>query len=399
MAKRILLLFLGLCLGLTLTEFIARWTYPSYANGVKLFHLMESERGKFCQYDPALGWDGTPNASGDFEWIDCHSFVRQNQYGYRSSAYPFARSDKKRVLVLGDSFVWGFGVDNEDMFPRLVEKESSPSQEIISMGVSGYGTDQELLLYHHKAHTWKPDTVWLAVNFLTDLYDISDAVRYGYPKPLFRVDDKNRLTLLNVPVAKRPQPWSDPAQSISARVQHVWADRIHRSALACLALTALAQNPTWRETLEKNGLVLPLSAGYDWEKALYTVPYDPSQEKQWALLTRLTAELSKEVTANGGRLVLVLVPSIVQVYPQQWDSFIKRSLPGPGKRMEMRAPTERLKAMGQKLGLNVIDLLPDLQEAGQNDAHLYFPVNMHWTRAGHRVVANTLLKHLAETTP
>jgi hypothetical protein len=53
------------------------------------------------------------------------------------------------------------------MFTRVVEKENPTPLEVVNMGVSGYGTDQEFLLWRQKAHVWKPDTVWLMTDFLT----------------------------------------------------------------------------------------------------------------------------------------------------------------------------------------------------------------------------------------
>jgi len=124
---------LGLFLGLAAAETFVRIGFPSYANGVRLFDLMESERGRFCRYDDHLGWDGLPEAGGDFEWIDCHFKVRQNRFGYRSRAYDFTRSKNARIVALGDSYTWGFGVDNDDVFTRVVEKESRPPVEIVNM--------------------------------------------------------------------------------------------------------------------------------------------------------------------------------------------------------------------------------------------------------------------------
>jgi hypothetical protein len=46
------------------------------------------------------------------------------------------------------------------------------------------------------------------------------------------------------------------------------------------------------------------------------------------------------------------------------------------------------------LGITVIDPLPALRAAGRRNDRLYFPVNRHWTAAGHDLAATVLLEGL-----
>ena len=39
-----------------------------------------------------------------------------NTYGHRGTAFPFKKIDKKRIVVMGDSVVEGFGVGVKDRF-------------------------------------------------------------------------------------------------------------------------------------------------------------------------------------------------------------------------------------------------------------------------------------------
>ncbi|MDA0902371.1 MAG: hypothetical protein O3B09_03060 [Proteobacteria bacterium] len=51
---------------------------------------------------------------------------------------------KPEVIVLGDSFAMGWGVDNDEIFPSLIEKESG--LKVLNGGISSYGTARESLL-------------------------------------------------------------------------------------------------------------------------------------------------------------------------------------------------------------------------------------------------------------
>jgi len=67
------------------------------------------------------------------------------------------------LVVLGDSFAWGFGVEDEQMFTRIVERESDPPVELVNLGVSGYGTDQQYLLWLELGQRFQPDRVLILV--------------------------------------------------------------------------------------------------------------------------------------------------------------------------------------------------------------------------------------------
>jgi lysophospholipase L1-like esterase len=62
--------------------------------------------------------------------------------------------------VLGDSFAWGYGVEESERFSQLLEE--SLEVEVINAGVSGYSTDQELLWYKDEGVKYETDLVVLA---------------------------------------------------------------------------------------------------------------------------------------------------------------------------------------------------------------------------------------------
>jgi lysophospholipase L1-like esterase len=99
-----------------------------------------------------------------------------NELGYRGPAYPLARTPgTKRVAVLGDSFTLGYGVRDEDTFPRTLEetlRESGEGVEVLNFGVSGMHTGHASNYLEHVVVRWKPDVVVLT-------YFLNDAAREG----------------------------------------------------------------------------------------------------------------------------------------------------------------------------------------------------------------------------
>lgn len=389
--RRLPLVAAGIAAALLVAEVSLRLLPTPGLSLLRLNRVIESERGKFSRYHDRLGWIGRDRVDDTFEWVDCSHRVRQNEHGFRGPDHPFARTGARRAVVLGDSFVWGFGVEDDEIFTHLVERAADPPLEVVNLGVSGYGPDQELLLWRELGRNWQPDTVVLLVTPYTDLVDVASNERHGYAKPVFRLTEDGELRLANVPVPTRRE-WAEKAERSTAPPS--WAATLlGRSVTANLVVTNLARLEVARRWLEGGGLIFNRRPGYDWEHLVFQVDPDPEIARAWAVLEAVVATFASEVRAAGAELVVALAPSPVQVYPELWARFRARVGEAPGE-LDRELPNRRLAAVAARVGVGIVDLLPDLRAAAATDPYLYFPVNDHWTAAGHRVVAERLGREL-----
>lgn len=158
------------------------------------------ERDRFWKYDSLLGWSHEPGQEGIFETPQFRTVVRINENGLRDRQRSYERqTDSERILVLGDSFAWGYGVEESERFSQLLETKLGV--EVINAGVSGYSTDQELLWYKNEGIKYETDLVVLVIagNDVGD--NEQQLVSSIYYKPRFVIED-NQLTLTNYPVPK-----------------------------------------------------------------------------------------------------------------------------------------------------------------------------------------------------
>jgi lysophospholipase L1-like esterase len=158
------------------------------------------ERDRFWKYDPLLGWAHEPGQAGIFETPQFRTLVRINNNGLRDRPHSYERQNNiERILVLGDSFAWGYGVEESERFSQLLEK--SLDVEAINAGVSGYSTDQELLWYQNEGIKYETDLVIveLAGNDVSD--NNRQLVSTIYYKPKF-VLEEDQLIPTNYPVPK-----------------------------------------------------------------------------------------------------------------------------------------------------------------------------------------------------
>lgn len=157
----------------------------------------EDERSLTYRHDSTLGWfprEGSRKKFTGGRTVE----VRHNAMGFRDAERGAKRGP--RLAVVGDSFVWGYDVEAEERFGEKLEK-LLPGWEVLNLGVSGYGTDQEYLLSRRWLPELRPDVVFLFYS-LNDSRDNATNFRYGaYPKPYF-VKEGGALVLRGVPVPK-----------------------------------------------------------------------------------------------------------------------------------------------------------------------------------------------------
>lgn len=182
---------------------IRRAVFPLYLEGAD--HELTGQ--KFL-YDRLLGWRNIP----DWESTTYGRPLTINSRGLRDREYAFAKpAGTKRILALGDSYTWGYGVGDEELYTEVLERAAARdgrAVEVLNAGVSGWGTDQEYLFFREEGIRYEPDIV-VVTFFFNDLFETVRSVMYGSAKPVFRNVD---LELQNVPV---PKPWVDPPQFVS----------------------------------------------------------------------------------------------------------------------------------------------------------------------------------------
>lgn len=134
--------------------------------------------------DPVVGKRMRPGWSGD----EFQAPVTINSKGLRNPEIPYEKpAGTYRILALGDSWTFGFRMNEPDAYPRQMERLLAQSAaargdkrrvEVINAGVVGYSTDQEAAYLRSEGWKYSPDLV--VVNF----YPVNDTHNklYQYQK-------------------------------------------------------------------------------------------------------------------------------------------------------------------------------------------------------------------------
>ncbi|NIT60068.1 MAG: hypothetical protein GWN00_28775 [Aliifodinibius sp.] len=121
---------------------------------------------KISADNPKIGHVHKPNSEATLMGVN----VNINSDGLRDKEYPVERGQKYRIIFLGDSITFGWGVEKEDTFETLLEvklNEIKPT-EVLNFGTGNYNSEQEVNLFFKKGQKYKPAHIVL-------FYFINDA--------------------------------------------------------------------------------------------------------------------------------------------------------------------------------------------------------------------------------
>lgn len=289
--------------------------------------------------DAAVGYAPTPGFTGAFRREEFEHAVTIGRSGLRGEEPRPRRPETYRIVCLGDSFTFGLGVRDDETYPRLLEQRLADrfpgiDVQVLNAGVPGYGTADELRFLESRIDLLDPDLV--IVQFLAE-NDFND----NRQPALGRVDVRDGW--LHAAEPPRPQP----QRTIE------WVKR--HSVLA-------------RTVSERAGYLaarLGLAAATDGNR------FSAADAAQTIELLRQVAALAE---TRGADSLFVLATGQTSVVSEQ-------SVPVRAAQVIERA--------AHAVGAGFLELTPALRARGDR-FELYYPLDGHWTAAGHTAAAEEI---------
>ena len=349
------------------------------------------ETDRYHEYDPLLGWRKTPNAQVVYKRREYQVEVRINGLGLRDPERTRQPAPGTyRILALGDSFLEGYTVPLEQAATQVLEKSlrrRGCAVEVLNGGTAAYSTDQEVLFYQWQGVDYGSRVVALFFYYNDVLFN--DRQEYfGSFKPAFELHSDG-LCLHRYPVRER-QP-APPAQEAEAAEKKAGS-----------ALLEWIQDRMWYGApgayngLARLGLWKPMPAvSPRLEMFVYSRRQLDEIEGAWQKTEALLDLLNREVRAQGAQLLVVYVPSKMEVQERSWE--LTKTLYRLNERQWDRgAVARRLTLIGGSRGFPVLDLTTALRRADRGVLGTpHFTYDGHWTPVGHAVAARETEAFLA----
>lgn len=337
------------------------------------------------------GWFNTPASGGFVRTSEFTVRVDFNSRGLREREIPYENpTGARRVLVLGDSFVQGSEVPVDATFTRQVEsllnQRSDRATQVINAGVAGFGTGQEYLFLKHDVGQYKPDLVVLVFYIGNDVTNNSYRLRgspNGRDKPYFVLDSHGNLRPLTFTARERSQEG--------------WQEKLRRESLLFGVLdTGVFSKTQWSGADESDEPDRPTQILLRYEFPVYSDHPTSTWNDAWDVTEALLDAARDEAARNSARFLLVSAPSKWEIYPREWEDFrALHKLSSDG--WDLDRPGRLLAAIAERHNIAYLDLRPALREAAASGPRLFYQQDLHWTAAGHEVVARALLDHLRDT--
>jgi hypothetical protein len=305
-----------------------------------------------------LGTIPVPGQHGVRQLPGVYTFAyHNNSLGWRGSReYREKKETDYRVLMLGDSFTYGFGVNDDQTFAARVEKDLRAcrlSVEVLNGGNPGRGTDYELKLFQAVGAKFHPDVTVLCF-FSNDFQDNERGEYYNIgehgelqAKPLSREQAMVKTLLFHLPGYNWLISWSQAANLVKQAAVDVIVSRAQKNHADA-----------------SDGLVVSYkkrAGGYATE----------ANEK----LTRIYVEhLSNAVQVAGGSLMIFYIPISQEVREYR-------------QTQSLSADEQAIRRIVEAHGEMLWSLTPLLAHSGQPLDRLYYKEG-HWTAVAHEIAAH-----------
>jgi len=341
---------------------------------------------RFWEPDPLLGVRLVPGATGWWTQEEREFVVPVaiNGAGRRDVDRPEAKpADTARVLVLGDSFVEALHVPVEATFPRQLEARlnrdgRAPRIEVLSAGVSGYGTASETLYFERDGRRYAPDLVLLAFYPGNDVKNNSPTLEETL-RPVYAADG----TLERVVGGERKREAGG---------------RFGSHAYEYARQLVLLRHPALAQTLADKGLVRTealraarLRDGVPVDYGVYAASPDADWVDAWARTEGLLDRLRSATAAAASRFAIVILSTRDQVYPDSWSQIVAAHPAMQGRQWDLDGPQQRVEQWCAARAVPCVAMAPAFRAAATAGAEpLHYPHDGHWTVAGHRLGAEEI---------
>lgn len=316
-----------------------------YINPMHSFHVN----------DPVLGYRGRPNAHarfavpGQFDVL-----VRHDTRGFR--VQEFGKTDcPQQIFVYGDSFTWGWGVDQGAGYTDLMNRDM-PGVCVQNRGMNASGTAMQLALFETEDQQMaKAGDIVLIMFCFNDFKD-----NYDQENEVTTVIDDGKV--LRLPPR---EPFQSPLRGFLKRNSYLYS----------MGSTTVA---SLRERMK------------DQDRPRSKRPILADDAPEVVVTDFLLSEFKRECDTNEMRLFVAMVPNSAEYGEPDYgiDAETAENYRG------------HLRRILDAHEIPFIDLLAvfKAEKAVHPDVLLAITGDGHWNAAGHALVARALAEHLSQDT-
>lgn len=340
---RLLAAVLILCSALVILEIAVRIVSPQRNMGICV-----------NQWDRNTGTKHIPGLKGTLSCSEYSIDISINSKGLRDREFPYEKPPgTRRILCLGDSFTFGYGVRADETFAKLLERSLNESDssnhrwEVLNAGIGSTGTAHQLALYETECYKYSPDFVVVCFCPANDFFDNIASGLY---------------TIENDTLVKH--------ETVRTKARGIQRFTRFIPGYGFLSSRSHLLN-----------LVRYRVAAMNYHELSRKVSQSTRPENVVAQHNRMTRHLldafGRSCAERGSGLVVMFMPPPPAAEVGQWTA-------------------EMIAHCGLR-GIPVLDLEPAFEAARRNSIQTYYLLEGHWNAAGHAVTARALHDFLVQS--
>lgn len=368
--KNIAAMFISLLIGLIIGEIIIRIFFPQIISPVQFYY--DSKLGGMIPVPNQKGFKSHPH-DYYYEYQNNEIGMRDNRQLNDYKKYPF------KILAIGDSFTYGWGVNDDETFCKLLEKKiNKDSVAVLNAGASGSGTDYALRFFQVRGPELSPKVV-LYFYYENDFVDNSENRYYTIKKDSIvskainksansNAIQKNKLA--NSKIYNWFASHSHLFNMIRTQVGIMWNQKVKQENQN--------QQATIQRATPKNQLVNPTSA----QGITKTIEISKVENDQFFPTYVYLKALSKNVEKSGGKFYAFFIPSNKSIIEYQ----------NLGTMSHEKVIVDFCKANNIKI-YSFKDVI--MKHKDPFKAY-YFQTDLHWNKDGNELAADYLYQVLKQ---
>ncbi len=321
-----------------------------------------------CYYNPRYLYRETPdtcfemapNMNASLDLPDFNMDIKTNSMGLRD--YEFNSSaNRMTMLGLGDSMQFGFGVQMEETYLKLLEKKLNQEKtdkkySVINAGISGYGTKQESIYFKDNALKFNPEAVFISFyignDFADNVASCSYSVKDGYLVQKGVSSFRIFLNKLNT---------------------------------YCFIKKRALGIPIIKNWLYKNPDISSINE-------MFYQNYSEHMQEEVDATQAALHDINEISRINKIKPVLIIIPHRAQV-----EERTRNKIQDAMHDYDFDKPNKVLKDYAKYEGFYVIDVTPAFRYADKNGIKLYFDTDNHINKGGHKLIAEILYDELIKS--
>lgn len=335
--------------------------------------------------------------TGEFDYV-----VSINSLGFRDREFSPVKPTPYRILVLGDSFTYGWGVDIEQTWAKVLERNLKNRQvevEVANLGVPGTSPLDYAPFAQKAIPALKPDLVIIGVlqgDDLAQMKDYSSRERNQKRKALI-----NKMTAVIAGIYPNFSQWlrfSPKQKKLNqewvAQTKKIYADYNAYEKSRFDKLDDHIKQAFFSGNLNPHLMITPFKTP---KFFLYALNLDDPETKIFIdKMAEKFSDIKRVADKNKVKVVVVSVPHPVYISPKAFKTFEKFGFALDPKMLSADSMDEAVKTACAKAGVNFYEFTGSFRKQSDKNPPLYFEWDNHFNPAGHKFLADLLTPKIAE---